>query len=359
MNEPSDFESALNEAREHGGFPGGMMTRRGARNYVGVVPAIAGTLFFKDAYRPEVREAICLCFEEYERLAKDHLTWLWREEPREGPDCIAYSKAKPMRTMMKRMDEEDAVSFAYVSGKNREDAGQWEFQAHGWRQWEAKMGTWGLCVVRFSMSMAYVAENPTAFQAMFVSFARRLHAVHGYGGQALILSAVRYSENQPFEAYMSAQAKGLDVGAPLNVATKVMGGIKTVSWLTAINHDMVKKIGGLDAFRSGLPMDWFAMYDYGDGVVIQAGPKALAAAVTVDPKPATYVLPNMLLKEVRVADIGNLHRVSQDGANRLTGKAAEEWLQRFDVPGDDLLAYKVKLLTESVLTKESTLPDRL
>ena len=152
---------------------------------MGSVPAVTGTLFFKDAHLPEVCEAICQCFEEYEAIAKTHLTWLWRAEPPEGPDKQGSAKAKPMRTMMQRMDK-DEIDVSSIPP----DAGEWEFQMDGIRGWQAKMGAWGLCSLRFSMSLLYVEENPTAFQAMFVSFARRLQAVHGYGGYSLVLSLV-------------------------------------------------------------------------------------------------------------------------------------------------------------------------
>jgi hypothetical protein len=358
MEEPFDIVKMLRENHEKMAIPGGLLTKQGAQDYVGGMPAITGTLFFKDAHTAPVREAICDCFEEYEAVAKEYLTWLWREEPPEGPDKIAYPKAKPLRELAKRMKENDLFGFAYISGQKPHDAGEWEFYVSGLRGWEAKMGTWGASVVRFSLPMLYVEENPCAFQRLFVSFANRLKALHGYGGHGLVLSVVRVGDNQPFEAYLADKLNGLDVGRPLGGASSADKGIKTVSWLTAVSHEMVEQIGGLSTIRSELPMNWFALYDYGAGIVIQAGPKPEAAPVDADPKPARYVLPNMLFKEVRTPQI-SLHRASKDGEPRIIGKAAEDWLQRFDVPDEQLLEYKAKLLKEPKLTKESTLPDRL
>jgi hypothetical protein len=102
----------------------------------------------------------------------------------------------------------------------------------------------GTSVLRFSAPLLYVEDNPTAFQAMFVRFATRLKAIHGYAGHGLVLSAVRLSDNQPFEAYLSEKPAGLDVGNPVAGATNAHEGIKTVSWLTAINHALVQKVGG-------------------------------------------------------------------------------------------------------------------
>lgn len=354
---PFDPIQLMREHPEKMRIPGGLLTRQGPQDYVGSVPAITGTLFFKDAHLPEVREAICACFDEYEAIAKEHLTWLWREEPPEGPDKFAYAKAPSMRQMVKRMNENDLMGFCYTSGEKPHDAGDWEFYVSGLRGWEAKMGTWGASSLRFSMPLLYVEEHPTAFQNVFVSFAKRLKALHGYGGHGLVLSAVRVGDNQPFEAFLSEKLLGLDVGRPLGASEAADKGIKTVSWLTAVNYEMVDKIGGLSAIRSELPMDWFALYDYGAGLVIQAGPKPEAAPAD-QPKPARLVLPNMLFKEVRAPKV-SLHYASKDGEPRLIGWGAEQWLQRFDVPEDELMAYKARLLDEPKLTKATTLPDRL
>ncbi|AVB18833.1 MULTISPECIES: type VI immunity family protein [Pseudomonas syringae group] len=354
---PFDPIRLMREHPEKMRIPGGLLTKQGPQGYVGGVPAITGTLFFNDAHLPEVREAICLCFDEYEALAKEHLTWLWREEPPEGPDKFAYAKAPPMRSMVKRMKENDLVSFTYISGKQPHDAGDWEFDVSGMRGWEAKMIVRGTSALRFSMPLLYVEEHPTAFQAMFVNFAKRLKAIHGYGGHGLVLSAVRVSDNQPFEAFLAEKLHGLDVGHPVAGAAHAHEGIKTVSWLTALNHELIEKIGGIGEIQAELPMDWFALYDYGSGLVIQSGPIP-EAAPTDQPKPARLVLPNRLFKAIRAPKVG-LHNASTNGEPRITGWAAEQWLKRFDIEEDELMAYKARLLDEPRLTKATTLPDRL
>lgn len=355
---PFDPLQLMREHPEKMRVPGALLTKEGPQDYVGSVLAITGTLFFNDAHLPEVREAICTCFDEYQTIAKDHLTWLWREEPPEGPDKMAYAKAKPLREMIKRMDEDDLLSFTYISGKQAHDADEWEFDVAGMRGWEAKMVVRGTSALRFSLPLLYVEENPTAFQALFVSFATRLKAIHGYGGHGLVLSAVRMKDNQPFEAFLADKLNGLDVGHPVGGATHAHEGIKTVSWLTAVSHNIVQKIGGLSTIRSELPMDWFALYDYGAGLVIQAGPKPEAAPVDADPKPARLALPNMLLKDARTPKV-SLHFTSANGEPRIIGWAAEQWLKRFDILEEELSAYKAKLLDEPKLTKGTMLPDSL
>lgn len=327
--------------------PGGFLTKQGPQNYVGCVPAIAGTLFFTDAHLPAVRDAISECFEVYQATANPELTWLFREDPPEGPSKMATAKAKPLKTMLSRLDTDDAVSFYYTSGKQAHDAGPWEFQVIGLPAWRSEMGGWGLCGMRFSVPLLFVEEHPAAFQKLFVDCAKFLRAAHGYAGHSLNLSALRYDENQAFEAFLASKLRGFDAGNLVAGAANAHLGLKTVSWLTAINREYLEKIGGESTVQSELPMDWFRLFDYGTGVVIQAGPRPEAAPAD-EPLPARMVLPDMLLQPVRTPEV-QLHYASSGSEPRLIGWSAEEWLKRFDVPPDELMAYKAKLLDEPKL----------
>ena len=268
-----------------------------------------------------------------------------------------------MRAMLKKMDAEDYVSFAYIGGTKPHDASPWLFYASGLRAWEAKLGDNGLDCLQFALPRELVEQNPILFQKLFVDFARLLKAEHGHGGFALNLSLPRAHANESTEAFMVSKMAGLDAGNAVLIAARHDKGIEdhivNVSWLTAINNSMVEKVGGLATLRSELPVSWFAKYDYGSGLVIQAGPEPVIAAVELDPKPAIYVLPAMALADIRISPIEHLHEGSHDGEPRLTGLAAIEWFERFDAPEADLMSYKTKLLNEPKLTKESTLPGAL
>jgi hypothetical protein len=347
----------------HGVLPGAMLMKHGPEDYIGATLAVRATLYFRGSHTHAVRDAICKCFDQYEANAKEHLTWLWREEPPEGPDKIAYPKARPLRDMLKRMDENDCVSFAYIGGEKPHDASPWLFYVSGLRGWEARMGGNGLDTLEFSVPQEFVKVNPTAFQNLFVACARLLNAEHGHGGFAFNLSMVRKHANESTEAVMVSNMAGLDAGSAVMVAGREKTGIadhlKTVGWLTAINTSMLETVGGMPLLRSELPRDWFAKYDYGNGIVIQAGPEPEIAPVELDAKPAIYVLANRTLRALRIAHIDSLHQGSIDGEPRLAGAAAERWLTRFDVPDSELLAYKAKLLNEPKLTPETTLPGAL
>lgn len=118
-------------------------------------------------------------------------------------------------------------------------------------------------------------------------------------------------------------------------------GIKTVGRLTAIENDYVEKVGGISAIRSALPMDWFGLFDYGTGLVIQGGAQP-EAVPGVSPMPARLVPPNTLIKPIRIPKV-LMHYASAGSELQLIGRAAEEWLNRFDVADNEQMAYEAKL----------------
>ncbi|CAB3661165.1 MAG: type VI immunity family protein [Pigmentiphaga sp.] len=353
------FVAVLRETTQAQQFPGAMLMPKSRHDYVGAVIAITGTLYFEGSYTQSKREAIAQCFDEYRAHVGEALTWLWREEPASGPPCMPYAKAAPIRDFFKALDQNEQIALQYTSGAKREDAGPYSFYVNAEPAWIAKK-TGQLDVLQFALPFVDIIERPTAFQAMFVEFARRLQAFHGHGGFGFVLSPSEWNSNQPTEAFTSEQARGVDVGAPAFSAAKLKrNAFKTVSWLTAINRDMVAQAGGLHTLRSELPPDWFAFYDYGAGIVIQAGNEPDLAATAIDGKPPQYVLPNAVLKPLRSSAFW-LHLIaSAAGEPRLTGLKGEAWIQRFDVAEEELLDVKARLLDTPRLDAEHTLTERL
>ena len=150
------------------------------------------------------------------------------------------------------------------------------------------------------MPIDWVGENSKAFIDLFIKCAQRLKVKHGYAGYACIISQIRSDKNEPTEAFMARKAWAMDVGDSMLLARDLIDGIKTVNWLTAINYEWFNKIREEEALNSELPMNWFIGYDYGTGVVIQAGTLPLSGSVEDDPLPAPYVLLNKVLKPLRV-----------------------------------------------------------
>lgn len=361
MAQPFDLAEELAKQPKLLEMPGNLLMKGGPEDYIGAVLCVRGTLYFREAHTPQVREVLCQCFDEFKQVAEPNLTWLWRESPPKGKPLIAYKGVKPLREMMLEMDEDDHLSFSYTNGKNAHDAGDWLFDIYGKRGWQAKMGD-GLSVLEFSVPLLYQEKNPLIFQQFFMSFARRLNPEQGYAGLALNLSPTRRDDNEPTEAFMAQRMPSLDVGTAALLANRPafkQTKIKTVSWLTLLDHDRLEQVGGLEALRLQLPSSHFAFYDYDAGVVIQSGAHP-SGGDGEDPKPAAYVLLNHALKSIRYETLGSLHGGSHDGELRLVGWSADQWLKRLDVDDDDLPGWQDKLLkNEPYLDTANTLPGRL
>ena len=342
-------------------IPGNLLMKGGPEDYIGAVLCLRGTLYFKEAHTPLVREALCQCFDEFKRLAEPHLTWLWREEPPEGKPLTAYADSKSLREMLASMDEDYPLSFCYTSGKQSNDASPWYFDIFAQAAWEAKMGD-DLSVLEFSVPLLYQEQNPLSFLRLFLDFARLLAPEQGYAGHAFNLSPTSRDSNEPTEAFMAARMPGLDVGTAgllANTPEFKHSKIKSVSWLTVLDQQRLNLAGGLDTLRDRLPSSHFAFYDYGAGVVIQAGAYP-SGGDGDDPKPAAYVLLNHLLKGIRYETVGSLHGGSHDGELRLVGWSADQWLKRLDVEDSEIPAWRAKLLAnEPALSTANTLSGRL
>lgn len=361
MAQPFDLAEELAKQPHLLEMPGNLLMKGGPEDYIGAVLCVRGTLYFKEAHTPLVREALCQCFDDFKRLAEPYLTWVWREEPPQGKPLAAYKDSPSLREMMGTMDEDDHLSFCYTSGKQSRDASAWRFDIFGSRGWEAKMGD-DLSVLEFSVPLLYQEQNPLSFLRLFVDFARRLAPEQGYAGHAFNLSPTSRDSNEPTEAFMAARMPGLDVGTAALLAYRPQfkpTKIKTVSWLTLLDHGRLEQVGKLESLRTQLPSSHFAFYDYGVGVVIQAGAYP-SGGDGEDPKPAAYVLLNHVLKGIRYESVGSLHGGSHDGETRLVGWSADQWLKRLDVNETEIPTWRAKLLSnDPYLDTTNTLPERL
>ena len=327
-------------------LPGSLLMKSGRQDYVGAALCLRGTLYFKGAHTLIVREALCQCLDDFRQYAEPHLKWLWREEPLDGKPLLDYSKAKPLRKLLAGLSEHHPFSVYYSSGEQSLDAPFWRFSIFAQAAWQAAMGD-DLSVMEFSVPLLYQEQHPLHFLNLMHKFCHRLAPEHGHAGHAYNLSPTRRDANQPTEAFMAERMPGLDAGTAA-LLTTTPGfepvSIKTVSWLTVLDHARLERAGGVSALRAQLPPSHFAFYDYGAGSIIQSGAYPYLAGDAEDPRPAPYVLLNHLLKGIRCETVGPLLGGSHDGELRLVGWAADQWLKRLDVEDAAIPAWRSKLL---------------
>src|SRR5690606_37326538 len=235
----------------------------GNHRYIGAALCVRGCYYFQGGYKPEVRERIVRCFEEYETYAKEHLTWAWREDPPEGPANFAYGVAPTMRDMADSMIPQDLFAFSYISGKQRYATGEWQFMVFSRPIQRAETYPYITDYLEFSVPVSFLRDYPHVFESMFFRFAERIGVMNGYAGYAMNLSLTRETSNQPTEANLTRIFNGLDVGENLMISSRedMRAHLKTVSWLTLLNSDMLQAVGGVTGLRKYLPEQWYAFYD--------------------------------------------------------------------------------------------------
>lgn len=333
-------------------FPGDLLLPSGPQNYVGAVMCLRLTLYFKNAHTAATRKNLCLCFAAFCELAGDALSWLWREKPNRGMPKQRVKNCKPLCDMIETMSEDDHLSFCYTSGAKAEDAGAWKFLIFGARAWEARIGR-DMSVLELSVPISCLPTQREDFIELAAKCARWLSAEHGHAGYAVNLSEVRRQRNEPVEAVLASRYPGLDAGcAPLLADRPQLAHlkIKTVSWLTLVDRARLAAAGGLDQLRSALPERHFTLHDYGNGVMVQAGPRPLACTDAADPRPPAYVLLDHLLRGIRPASVGNLHFNQKSAEPRLVGQLADQWVCRFEVDASEISTHEERLAQQHALT---------
>jgi hypothetical protein len=357
MAENFDFASELSKRPELIKFPGDLLMKGGAKNYIGAVLCVRATLYFKGGHTDSKREGIVSCFEEFLRLSGEVFTWLWREKPVDGSPKLRYEESVALRDLILPMGEDDHLSFCYTSGVKAEDAGCWQFLIYGQRGWKAKIGQ-EYSAVEFSVPVDFLEKNRREFIALVVYCSKVLEVEHGCAGFALNLSPVRRERNEPVEAFVSERMPGLDIGNATLLANDPalkIGKIKTVSWLTVMNFSRLDLAGGISKLKKNLPSSHFKIYDYGAGVVVQAGARPAAVGDEADLRPAAYIVLDHQLCDVRVFSIDDLHHNSRHGEIRLTGWAANQWVKRFDVGPAELPLHLRRLADEPSLEDEDVI----
>ncbi|WP_232448858.1 type VI immunity family protein, partial [Burkholderia ubonensis] len=214
----------------------------------------------------------------------------------------------------------------------------------------AEQGDRGLDAMVFTVPRRFLEMCPGTFEALFAEFAAAVPTIWGHAGIGVNLPPLDPEANEASENFWSRlYGPGVDVGDPMRTSIRdLVDKIKTVDWLTALDGDLVRRAGGADALM--LPPDWFRKVPLGQGgLLIQAGVDPVAGVPIgkgIPPAPpAAYVLLNHALRSIVADKSGILQRGTINSTAPLlnTTVASEAWLQRFNVPDDELPGYWVEL----------------
>ncbi|WP_321817880.1 MULTISPECIES: DUF3396 domain-containing protein [unclassified Paraburkholderia] len=327
------------------------------KGITGAALVVRGVVYFRDGHTPTVRAALVKCFEQYKATITEYSEALARalkeQPPKDGPlrwfyqegeQPMPLDKAPGLAALATSVPADEALVVQMTSAEHKLATGFFEFAAFTVADWDVTPKG-GQDVLDFTVPRAFLEHRPGVFQALFVAFCEALPTVHGHAGFAVNLPPIEREANEAAEySYARRYGPGIDVGDPMGVSTvDLVGKIKTIDWLVALDADLVSAAGGPSGWT--LPPDWFVRQplDKG-GVVLQAG-AAPQAGISAGPgqsplPPPAYVLLNAALRPIIATDMDVLQGGTLDSTAPLldTTVATEAWLKRFDLPDDQVTA---------------------
>ncbi|KWN70706.1 hypothetical protein WM32_21890 [Burkholderia ubonensis] len=351
-----------NDPNRAGTLPFGAFEPKHQRPIIGAALAVRAVIYFKGGHTPAKRKALVACFQRYDDALQTYqravekaagrapskgspLRWLYQD----GKQPVELEKGPSVASLSTSIPADAPYVLAVSNAEDKQEAGTMEFSTFCLEDWQASLNR-GMDVVTFSVPQAFLTFCSGVFEALFAQAVREFDAVNGHAGYAANLSLLNRGPNEASEYFWARKyGPGLDVGDPMRRnLRRLTDRIKTVDWLTAINADLVRELGGAD--KLSLPPDWFLKMPYDDGgLIIQAGvaPQTGIAGEQGHPPepPPAYVLLNNALRPIVANAIGTLQTGSATSTAPLlnTQVATEAWLRRLDVEPDHINAYWVEL----------------
>ncbi|KVT56537.1 DUF3396 domain-containing protein [Burkholderia ubonensis] len=351
------------DPRRQDTLPFGLYEPAYQKAIVGAALVVRGALYFKGGHTKPVRQALVRCYERYMATIKDYEIAAFRaaglEPPKVGPmrwfyeegeSPVAFDKARGFARLAMELPSNEMLVSATTSADHKLATGFFEFSVFCLEDWQAAMGTRGLDEMTFTVPRRFLETCPGVFETLFAEFVAAIPTIWAHGGLGVNLPPLETEANEASEYFWCRRyGPGIDVGEPASTSIRdLTGKIKTVDWLTALDADLVSAVGGSDNLM--LPPDWFRKTPFGNGgLIIQAGPEPAAGVPMgkgIPPgPPVAYVLLNHALRPIVAQHSDILQGGTIDSTAPLlnTRVATEAWLQRFNVPDDELPGYWVEL----------------
>ncbi|MDM8542946.1 DUF3396 domain-containing protein [Desulfococcaceae bacterium HSG9] len=284
------------------------------------------TYYFKKGYLFEVKSAVAECCEDYLSMCRGNIHWA--AHPKNYSWCDLNKKNVPSPNewfQTQKLDENSTWEFHYHGGEKKEEASHFRLQSVGTNKpLSEKMKR--LSYITASFPPNWFNNNEESFLKLALSWASKLRPVHGYGGLSILDSPEVYiAQDYGKEVYALAKRfPGLEVDYPYLHVLYLDSGIKGVNWLTTLGQKWLSEIGGIISLNRSLDDD-YKLYEYSEGVVIQAGPHPEIGDVNRKIIPKYYQKLARILKPIQVKEHKRFHGTEGFGPDETV-----EWLQRFD-----------------------------
>ena len=295
--------------------------------------ALIATVYFENAFMREVRERIATCCKLYFDLCQNQLRWALHPVER-LMDSFGESEASRPDAWLPAVPEDESFQLLYHGADDERGASAYLVESIGLpRAPFAELG-----YMKFAFPLLWFSDHGGTFSGFVRDICQRLRPVSGYGGVGIVESPDTYiSEKfEPVVFQWAQRFPGLEVDYPtshsiaLGQGRNGQAGIKGCNWTTVICDRFLDEMGGRGAVRSAISgLDArYIVYEYDDGIIIQAGGHPVLGDTERDSWPELYVKLAKYLMPIRIFQ----HRPFQyDGPEeRFDLSRSQEWLRRFD-----------------------------
>jgi hypothetical protein len=304
-----------------------------------------------NAAEPERRKALINILREFGDRYSAQLQWgAWGSGSDFTKNIKSYTAERFQASILNAEQEikDNVVQFIWSSGADMDHADSYQIGTLFAARWYERVHK-AVSYLRFHFPVDLLhSPGRQALVDDLLKTVNHLKPLNGYMGLGFqqCYESHRYED---LEYDNAIKFNGLDVGNPIG-RDELRYGIKSVNWLTFVDDSLLALIGG----RKGLtdqatfinhylfeqatlkhePPQQLTLHFYDGGVMVQAGDWPQLGWVEHDPYPVAYVAANLLLRPVRVKELGSLHLGSIVGEVRFNKASSNEWLRRFDAASD-------------------------
>jgi|TARA_Y100000589_G_scaffold38657_1_gene32411 hypothetical protein len=288
-------------------------------------------IYFRNAWRTDVREAVLAVFNEYREYFGQEFKWTTNPNTGRWKSLKKTPYPYPDEWLLD-VPQDEQWEFVFHGGDKKTDASDVDVGAYG--EWihegnEAPASDDNsLSFIKMNFPMDFFVDRDEKLPSIFGRWCSMLMADQAYAGFGLALSHGYETRVDPLVYQLAQRFPGLNVGSETTHSLRLLTRTKTPNWLTATCEPYVSQLGGGTVLQAALPDGWVSPYD--GGVIIQAGPKPLLGDREQGLDVAPYRQAARVLRSIRSTDHSGIAMGRVDGQTVFHTQEYREWLSRFD-----------------------------
>lgn len=282
------------------------------------------TLYFKEGYTLQSKQAVMQCFARFKEEFGQHLKGQFDDRYKKLTDASFNKKTSKVIETGPNEQYEWHISSAATA----KEAGEYSlsvlnsFEVHGDQKRSFLKMTLPWSILRDP-------DGAARYRDWLVYLADKVKAEHGYGGLSSILP-FDFDSYMPMEFQLAQQYRGLEVDSLVtNFKRELIDHIKGINWYTIVGERLAQQLGGINSIShsfSGRGDVEVLKYEY--GLIVRAGDLPNLGPIN-EPLPSAYVEVNRIFKPLRIPSPNQLHTYSPYG-NCFEKDSSAHWYARFD-----------------------------